>query len=240
MSVIFICDASYFGCFCVKSFVFLFLSHKIQERFWNSCPIYSLMGYNSPNQYCVGVHLAHSIVIFSANGSHLLSHAKIKKRFILFILAINSACSLCRKKVIKGSIIFFSRRISNKFSVKKWDGKEEAEGLPAWWTTSRNLSQTVFRKSTVSAHSWNQCEKESFLQFSFYTLGTSLWPWHKFIWNSALISIDVISIPTGRQKSSSYAFFSQCSHFLPYFIPNAINTWTLAWQSTEVLHDRGL
>lgn len=83
------------------------------------------MGYNSPNQYYVGVHLAHSIVIFSANGRHLLSHTKIKKRFILFILAINSACSLCREKVLKGGGIFFyhfsrkKKKISNKFSVKK-------------------------------------------------------------------------------------------------------------------------
>lgn len=81
-----------------------------------------------------------------------------------------------QKESNKRQCFFFPRRISNKFSVKKWDGKEEAEELPAWWTTSRNLSQTVFRKSTVSAHSWNQCEKESFLQFSCYTLGTSLWP----------------------------------------------------------------
>lgn len=87
------------------------------------------MGYNCPNQYCVGVHLAHSVVIFSANGSRLLSHTKIKKRFILFILAINSTCSLHRKKVVKGSAVLlvfivsflgvFAEEIISKFSLKK-------------------------------------------------------------------------------------------------------------------------
>lgn len=178
MSIIFICNASCFGCFCVKSFVFLFLSHKIQEHFWNCCPIYSLMGYNSPNQYCVRVHLAHSIVIFSANGSHLLSHTKIKKRFILLTLAINSACSLYRKKVIKGSLFFFFlEEISNKFSVKTWDGKGETEEPPAWWTPSRTLSLTIFRKSMISAYSWNQCERVFSAVFILYawdiTLGST-------------------------------------------------------------------
>lgn len=178
-AIIFICNASCFGCFCVKSFVFL--SHKIQEHFWNCCPIYSLIGYNSPNQYCVGVHLAQGIVIFSANGSHLLSHTKIKERFILFIPAINSACSLCRKKVIKGSIFFFWKTFLSKSEMGRGNPKNLLHGgcLQEIWLT-------------IICEGLMLISSESFLQFYFYTLGTSLWAWCKFTWTSALVSIDVL------------------------------------------------